>query len=99
MLLFLSKNGILGKHFFLDFFVFVKKSDVLDASLLHIRIPMLTAQMADHLNFRLEVFILHSQFGKRIKHHGLALVGGCLEMFVDDFINFGGGLACLYQVI
>jgi hypothetical protein len=99
LLLFLSENWILREYFFLDFFAFVKKSDVLNSSLLHVRIPMLAAQMANHLHFRLEVFILHSQFGKRIEHHGLTRVGGRLEMFVDDFINFGWSLASLYQVI
>ena len=60
---------------------------------------MFTAEVADHLNFRLQVFILNSQFGESVEHHGFAFVAGSQEMLVDNFVDFGWGFSCFDQVL
>lgn len=86
-------------NFFLNFVAFIKQRDILDTSLLDIRVPVFTAEMTYHLNFRLQIIILDSQLGESVKHHGFAFVAGSLEMLVDNFVNFCWGFSCFDQVL
>lgn len=99
MLLFFSKGRILWKYFLLNLLALLEQCDILNTSLLHIRVPMLWTKMTDHLNFRSKVFIFYSKFSKCIKHHSFWLIICRLEMFIDGLVNFHRRLSSLNQIL
>ncbi len=98
LLLLLGKGRVQCHHLVLSGWILCKKSKEFHASLLHVGIPVLSAKMANHLDFFPEGVVLYCQFGERVEHHRPGLVAGAGEVLVYGLENAPRVLARLHQI-